>query len=272
MRPSRLWPSLLIALIPAASRGASISASAPPSGSFLKFAATVERLQETMIARAKLVDPDAVWTVDAHDRGRAVVVTDGRVWEKGCISVTRIEDGELSAVRASAISARTGRGIAEGTRYSACALSFVLHARSPHVPTLRGDIRIFAVAGANEWYGGGIDLTPSYVVDEDCSHFHSTLAELCGEHAEMGTYAAMKQTCDDYFYLPAREEHRGVGGVFFDDLEADWAPAFAEALMVCALDESGPYMPIVNKRLPQPHTDAQKQWQLLRRGRCALPP
>ena len=220
-----------------------------------------------MIGRAKEIDPTAKWTEDKHARGRACIIEDGEVWEKGCLSVTLIEDGALNAVRASAISARTGRGLVEGDRYSACALSFVLHARSPHVPTLRGDVRIFAVAGAAEWYGGGIDLTPSYVEPEDCEFFHTSLAKLCAAHGEPSTYASMKAMCDEYFYLPARGETRGVGGVFFDDLEAAWAPAFAEALMTCALADEGPYVPIVRKRLPQPHTEAQKQWQLLRRGR-----
>jgi len=188
------------------------------------------------------------------------------VWEKGCISVTLIEDGVLSATRADAISARTGSGIREGAPYSACALSFVLHARSPLVPTLRGDVRVFTV-GENEWYGGGLDLTPSYVEAEDCEHFHSALAALCSQHAEPQTYAEMKQTCDAYFYLPARNEHRGVGGVFFDDLKAAWAPSFALALLRAALDAEGPYVPIVRRRQPLPYTEAQKQWQLLRRGR-----
>ena len=121
----------------------------------------------------------------------------------GCISVTLIEEGKLTATRAEAISARTGGdGIVEGATYSACALSFVLHAKSPMVPTLRGDVRVFAVAG-QQWYGGGLDLTPSYVVEDDCVHFHSKLAELCARHSpHAATYKEMKKTCDDYFFLP----------------------------------------------------------------------
>ena len=142
----------------------------------------------------------------------------------------------------------------------------MLHARSPHVPTLRGDVRYFHVA-ARDWYGGGLDLTPSYVESEDCAHFHGVLAALCEAHGPAGTYKAMKRACDEYFYLPARAEHRGVGGVFFDDLEEEWAPAFAEALMRAALDPKGPYMPLVARRQPLAHTPAQKEWQLLRRGR-----
>lgn len=224
-----------------------------------------------MIGQAKAADPAAQWTIDEHSRGRACIVEDGEVWEKGCISVTLIEDGALTATRAAAISARTNSDIEEGAKYSACALSFVLHARSPLVPTLRGDVRVFAVAGGEEWYGGGIDLTPSYVEPEDCTYFHSSLSKLCEEHGGAGTYAEMKKTCDDYFFIPCRGEHRGVGGVFFDDLSAAWAPEFCNALMRCALDDDGPYMPIARKRLAieqdSGHTEAQKQWQLLRRGR-----
>ena len=238
------------------------------------FASGIRDLQDLMIKKAKAADPAAQWTVDEHSRGRACIIEDGDVWEKGCISVTLIEDGSLTAARAAAISARTNSAIAEGARYSACALSFVLHARSPLVPTLRGDVRVFAVESGDEWYGGGIDLTPTYVETEDCKHFHSSLSALCEEHGGAGTYAEMKKTCDEYFFIPCRGEHRGVGGVFFDDLSADWAPAFCNALMRCALDDAGPYMPIARKRLAvekeQGHTEAQKQWQLMRR--CVPPP
>ena len=220
-----------------------------------------------MISQAKAADPAASWTVDTHGNGRACIIEDGEVWEKGCISVTLIENGALTATRATSISARTGSdAIVEGAPYSACALSFVLHARSPLVPTLRGDVRVFSV-GAEEWYGGGIDLTPSYVEPDDCVHFHTQLSRLCAERCADGAYAAMKKTCDDYFYIPCRGEHRGVGGVFFDDNSEPWAADFAEALMRCALSDDGPYMPIVRRRLPLEYSPAQKDWQLLRRGR-----
>ena len=244
---------------------AGFAATASPSR-FTQFSATLQSLQDSMIAQAQAADPAARWTFDRHERGVAGIVEEGDIWEKGCISVTLIEDGELNAVRAATISGRTGAEIAAGARYSACALSFVLHGRSPLVPTLRGDARVFVV-GDDEWYGGGLDLTPSYVEEEDCRHFHGALAALCAAHGEAGTYAEMKATCDDYFFLPCRGEHRGVGGIFFDDLTAGWAPALCENMLACALDADGPYMPIVRKRQPLPHTEAQKEWQLLRRGR-----
>ena len=204
------------------------AAVAVAGGRFGTFAATVRGLQDSMIAQAKAADPSAKWTVDSHSRGKACIVEDGDIWEKGCISVTLIEEGELSAVRAATISGRTGTDIEAGAKYSACALSFVLHARSPLVPTLRGDARVFVV-GDEEWYGGGLDLTPSYVEPDDCIHFHTALAELCARHGPSSVYADMKATCDEYFFLPCRGEHRGVGGIFFDDLSEEWAPALCRS-------------------------------------------
>lgn len=253
---------MLLALLPSLSL--SPAGRQQAAASFDAFSREVRAMQERMIRAAKHADPAASWTVDEHARGRAVIVEDGEVWEKGCISVTVIEDGELSAVRAATISGRTGVTIEEGARYSACALSFVLHSLSPLVPTLRGDVRVFVV-GDDQWYGGGLDLTPSYVEPDDCEHFHSKLSELCDQHGTSNTYAEMKAACDSYFFLPARKEHRGVGGIFFDDLKAEWAPGFARAIIAAALDEDGPYMPIVRRRAALQFTEAQKQWQVRRR-------
>ena len=151
--------------------GLTATAAANRKSRFSQFAGSLKALQDSMIQQAKASDPAACWTLDKHERGVAGIVEEGEIWEKGCISITLIEDGELSEVRAKTISGRTGANIAAGARYSACALSFVLHGRSPLVPTLRGDARVFVV-GDDEWYGGGLDLTPSYVEEDDCCHFH----------------------------------------------------------------------------------------------------
>ncbi|KAJ1620292.1 Coproporphyrinogen III oxidase [Pavlovales sp. CCMP2436] len=221
-----------------------------------------------MAVRLSAADPAARWERDEHARGVALVLEDGEVWEKGCVSITLIEDSVLTKERAEAISGRTGiAGVVEGARYSAAALSFVLHARSPLVPTLRGDVRWFRV-GAHEWYGGGLDLTPSYLDEDDASHFHTCLRELCEAKAGSAeVYRTMKQTCDEYFYLPARAEHRGVGGVFYDDLAEPWAPDFSLALLDAALSPDGPYMPIVERRRRLEYSDEQREWQCIRRGR-----
>jgi coproporphyrinogen III oxidase len=232
------------------------------------FASALADRQASMADKLAALDPDACWSRDEHERGVALVLEGGRVWEKGCVSVTVVEESVLTAARAEAISGRTGvAGVVEGARYSAAALSFVLHSRSPLVPTLRGDVRWFKV-GEHEWYGGGLDLTPSYLFEEDAAHFHTCLRQLCerdGSGTE--TYRRFKQLCDQYFYLPARAEHRGVGGIFYDDLSEPWAPTFSLALLDAAVDEHGPYLPIVERRQPLKYTPEQRQWQLLRRGR-----
>ena len=116
---------------------------------FDEFAAHLRAHQSRMVEQLTKVDPGLTWTKDEHARGCAMVLSDGDVWEKGCVSITVVEDGVLTKDRAAAISARTdASGIEEGSAYAAAALSFVLHARSPLVPTLRGDVRVFAVAGS----------------------------------------------------------------------------------------------------------------------------
>ena len=133
-------------------------------------------------------------------------------------------NGVLSPERAAAMSER-GRLVdaAGGQPYSAAAMSLVLHPAHPLVPTLRGDVRVFQVGGRC-WFGGGCDLTPAYLFEDDAREFHCHWRSLCDERCGEGVYAGFKAWCDRYFYLPARGEHRGVGGVFFDDLEEGEQP------------------------------------------------
>ena len=195
--------------------------------------------------------------------------------------------------------------VREGDLFSAAALSIVLHTRSPLVPTFRSDVRIFLVrssAGAEggddddeeedgdggdddgtttvvAWFGGGADLTPYYLFEDDITEFHGRQKELCdayfppgagdggGKSAEDAAfgYATMKKNCDAYFFLPARQEHRGVGGTFYDDLPAtDHTLAFTKAMAESWLPS---WLPIVERRKDLAYTDRQQEWQLLRRGR-----
>jgi coproporphyrinogen III oxidase len=181
-----------------------------------------------------------------------------------------------------------------GDTYSAAALSMVLHSRNPHVPTFRSDVRVFlvtpqqqpqdataAAAGGSTtsssrsrssscaWLGGGADLTPYYLIPDDIRDFHGMYQELCARHVhalpEPFSFATMKAACDAYFYLPARQEHRGTGGIFFDDLPAD-----TDTLAFCrgvAETWMPSWLPIATQRGTLPYTEQQKQWQKLRRGR-----
>ena len=171
--------------------------------------------------------------------------------------------------------------IKEGDTYAAAALSIVLHTRSPMVPTFRSDVRIFMVVPSTSdsdsagekvmaWFGGGADLTPYYLFDDDISFFHGLYRDLCQNHFPSETpssfsYSHMKQACDEYFFLPARSEHRGTGGIFFDDMIASQSTlSFVQDVADTWMPS---WLPIVTDRKLMEYTNQQRQWQLLRRGR-----
>ena len=148
----------------------------------------------------------------------------------------------------------------------------VLHSKSPMIPTFRSDVRIFWVQSANgqekAWFGGGADLTPYYLDEKDIRSFHQMYSNLCSKHLQEHpsfSYASMKQACDDYFFLPCRQEHRGTGGIFFDDLPVDEdSMEFVKGVVTTWMPS---WLPIAALHRADSFTDDQKQWQLLRRGR-----
>jgi len=216
----------------------------------------------------------------ADGYGITRVLEGGDVFEKAAANVSIIR-GKLTPERAAAMSSRGREEIDPkgGQEYEACALSLVFHPRSPMVPTFRADVRRFRVGG-KAWYGGGADLTPYYLFDDDAKEFHEKYKAACDTYdanANGGeVYAACKKWCDDYFYIPARKEHRGVGGVFFDDLENDKmcdalggarvrdAENFTRAIADEWLDS---YLPIVDRRRESPYGGDQERWHHQRRGR-----
>lgn len=203
------------------------------------------------------------------------VLQGGSVIEKGACSLTLLPQGILSAERATAIQSRQDSDVQvqAGDIYSAAALSIVLHSKSPMVPTFRSDVRLFLTSNkltgtTKAWFGGGADLTPYYLNTDNIKSFHQHYQQLADHqhHHILGyDYASMKQACDDYFYLIARSEHRGTGGIFFDDMEAtestlQFVKAVANAWMPS-------WLPIVEQHRHTPYTEKQRYWQLLRRGR-----
>ena len=207
------------------------------------------------------------------------VLQGGDVVEKGACSLTMIRRGVLTIERAAAIRARQDREeVQPGDVYSAAALSIVFHSRSPMVPTFRSDVRIFVVQSQFDeededddgnpplaWFGGGADLTPYYLFDEDVKFFHNKYKDLCKDNPKEFSYPALKEACDKYFYLPARSEHRGTGGIFFDDMQATAeSMAFVKGVANSWVPS---WFPIIEKRQKLEYTEKQKQWQLLRRGR-----
>lgn len=194
------------------------------------------------------------------------VMEGGNLIEKGASNVSII-NGKLSPTRAKMMSSR-GREVHPegGDSYFAAAMSLVFHPQSPWVPTLRADVRLFQV-GEQRWYGGGCDLTPSYLFEEDASSFHSFWKDLCSRHHKE-YYPMFKTWCDDYFYLPSRKEHRGIGGIFFDDLaispDGEDAEPFVRDVGRNILNS---WREIAESRRELQFDDQQRDWQLLRRGR-----
>ncbi|EKX41594.1 hypothetical protein GUITHDRAFT_164330 [Guillardia theta CCMP2712] len=227
--------------------------------------------QENICRTAARADGKSSFITDRWDRGEGQgfgitrVLEDGNLWEKAACSVSVVK-GKLSKERAMAMSSR-GREAEAGQPYSAIACSLVFHSASPMVPTFRADVRHFQVVGGGGWYGGGADLTPYYLFPEDAKEFHSFYKNICDKH-DPQAYGKFKKWCDDYFYIPARKEHRGVGGIFFDDLAQMSDSSDPLPFVKDVADGFMPsYLPIAERRRSTPFTDKQRNWQLLRRGR-----
>jgi len=224
-------------------------------------AEAVRALQDELCAALERADGPGRFRADAWDRpggggGVSRVMEEGAVFEKAGVNVSEVH-GELPAALA-----RKVQG--EGQAFAAVGLSLVVHPRSPMIPTAHANVRFLRRGGA-AWFGGGSDLTPYYLFEEDCRHFHRVLREVCERH-DPGSYARHKLAADRYFFLPHRGEHRGVGGIFFEDLPGDLGRQlpFARDVARAFLDA---YLPVVERRRATPHGAAERRWQELRRGR-----
>jgi len=224
-------------------------------------------LQTDICAALAAADGGKEFSADAWQRpggggGVARVLENGAVFEKAGVNWSSV-DGELPAELAEHMPGT-------GTTFKASGISLVLHPRSPLVPTTHANFRCLTKGDAL-WFGGGADLTPYYLVREDAEHFHRTLAEACDRHRPIGDYDRFKAWCDEYFFLPHRNETRGVGGVFFDYLGAKGDPHPPEAMFDFVRDIARSfvpaYLPIVERRQPEPYGDLERAWQLRRRGR-----
>ena len=201
---------------------------------------------------------------DLRGGGRTRVLKDGSVFEQAGVNFSRVEGSRLPPA------ATAQRPQLAGAAWTALGVSLVLHPRNPYVPTTHMNVRWFEARPANAdpvwWFGGGFDLTPFYPFDEDIVHWHTVARDLCqpfGTHV----YTKYKKWCDDYFFLKHRNETRGVGGLFFDDLNAwgfERSFAFQQAVGNGFLDA---YLPIVEKRKATPYVEREREFQLYRRGR-----
>ena len=226
-------------------------------------------LQERICQRLEAVDGGAAFIRDSWQRpegggGISRVISDGKVIEKGGVNFSHVMGDTMPA------SATAHRPQLAGAPWQAMGVSLVIHPENPHVPTSHANVRFFIATPKDAepvyWFGGGYDLTPYYGHQEDCVHWHQTARNACAPFGD-DVYPRFKQWCDDYFYLKHRQEPRGVGGLFFDDLNTgDFARDFA---FMQAVGDSyiEAYEPIVRRRMTQPWGEREREFQLYRRGR-----
>lgn len=236
-----------------------------------KFYRYIQQLQDSITSKLEEMDGTAKFQQDFWEReegggGRTRVIENGAVFEKGGVNISKVH-GPLPK------SMQSYFGV-EDVDFFACGLSLVIHPKSPMVPTVHANWRYFEMYDkdgniVDQWFGGGQDLTPYYLFDEDAAHFHAVCKKACDSH-NRDYYPVYKKKCDEYFWNAHRNEARGIGGLFFDYCKAtektnmeDWYNFVTE------VGDSflGAYAPIVEKRKDLPYSKEQRDWQEIRRGR-----
>jgi len=229
----------------------------------------LKSLQDNICDALEVADGSGQFVEDNWQRaegggGRTRVLTNGTVIEQGGVNFSRVSGSKLPP------SATAHRPELAGRSWQACGVSLVIHPKNPHIPTSHANVRFFIAEKEGEepvwWFGGGFDLTPFYPVEEDVVHWHQTAFDLCKPFGD-NVYAEHKKWCDDYFYLKHRNETRGVGGLFFDDLNQWGYTKCFDYIKSVGQGFIDAYVPIINKRKNTPFTDHQRQFQLYRRGR-----
>ena len=226
-------------------------------------------LQDSICAGLQQEDGDAVFVEDTWDRaegggGRSRVLTNGKTFEQAGVNFSHVFGHKLPP------SATAKRPELEGRDFQAMGVSLVIHPHNPYVPTSHANVRFFIAEKEGEdpiwWFGGGFDLTPFYPFKEDAIAWHKTAKAACDPFGEE-VYDKYKKWCDEYFYLKHRGETRGVGGLFFDDLNE---PGFAQSFaFMQSIGENylKAYLPIVQKRKATAYGERERDFQLYRRGR-----
>jgi len=236
-----------------------------------QFVSYIRNLQDQICHALEEADGSARFREDHWERpggggGRTRVIENGNVFEKGGVNISEVY-GTLPE------SMQQYFGVTDSD-FFACGLSLVIHPESPHVPTVHANWRYFELYDSKgqvvtSWFGGGQDLTPYYLYDEDARHFHQVCKTACDKH-HPDYYPTYKKRCDEYFFNAHRDEARGIGGLFFDYLKEtndstmqDWYNFVTEI----GNSFIKAYLPIVEKRKSMPYTQQQRDWQEIRRGR-----
>ena len=231
-----------------------------------------QNLQRNIISALEAVDGGGTFTLDKWSRkddsgadgggGQTCILQKGTIFEQAGVNFSQVH-GNLPPEMA-------GRLLGKSTSapFYATGTSLVIHPWSPLIPTTHANFRYLEVSD-KIWFGGGIDLTPYYLFSEDAIHFHRTIKAACDRH-DSTFYARYKKECDDYFFLPHRKEHRGIGGIFFDYVgKEDPSGLFQTFSFVKDVAETflHAYLPIVEKHRNENYGEHERNWQLLRRGR-----
>lgn len=220
-----------------------------------------EALTEEDAAKTFEIDE---WQREQGGGGKSCVMADGDVFETAGINFSHVFGGKLPA------SATAHRPELAGRSFQAMGVSLVIHPKNPYIPTSHANVRFFIAEKEGEdpvwWFGGGFDLTPYYAFEEDVKHWHQTAKDACDPFGE-DVFPRYKKWCDEYFYLKHRDEPRGIGGLFFDDLN-EWGFEKSFAFMQSVGDHYiKAYRPIVQKRKALEYTERERDFQLYRRGR-----
>lgn len=250
-----------------------------PEGNYpmrAKFEQMCRKAQKTITEAIEEIDgsgekfQEDTWVRENGGGGISRVLSGGKVFEKAGVNLSVVY-GSMPPEALAAATERgidRGKGIEPGERvpFFACGLSCVMHPKNPMCPTVHFNYRYFETDGGVWWFGGGTDITPSYIDEDDMKHFHGTYKDICDKH-DPEFYDNFKSWADRYFVIQHRNETRGLGGIFFDDLndrDPDTIFAFSTDCLNSVVDAYGP---IINKHKNDEYTEEQKQWQLVRRGR-----
>jgi coproporphyrinogen III oxidase len=236
-----------------------------------QFYAFIQNLQDDICRSIEEIDGQAKFEQDLWDRpggggGRTRIIENGGVFEKGGVNISAVH-GKLPASMQNYFKV-------DDSNFFACGLSLVLHPENPMVPTVHANWRYFELYDKegqkiDAWFGGGLDLTPYYLFEEDAAHFHRVCKEACDRH-DPEFYPNYKEKCDAYFHNHHRQEARGIGGLFFDYLketEKMSLQQWYDFVTDVAQNFLNAYVPIANRRKNLPYTEAQREWQEVRRGR-----
>ena len=224
-------------------------------------------LQDRICAGLETADGKGVFKEDQWDRvqgggGRTRIIQNGNVIEKGGVNFSAVF-GKAPEFLINQLKAD------ENAEFFATGVSIVIHPSNPHVPIIHMNVRYFEMTGGIAWFGGGIDLTPHYVKQKDGEFFHQQLKAACDKH-DLEYYPEFKKWADNYFFIKHRQETRGIGGIFFDQLKSSEKKSLEDRWkFVQEIGDS--FLPIYTEMMKRNRsavfTDNEKQWQLLRRGR-----